>query len=385
MAPSDSTPPDPFPDIELDPDIDLNEDIDLDLESELELDLAPAEPGKSPPEDPASTPASPPSGPSPAKTDRPSPPRTDTSDAIDIDNSLRKLQHAVKVGSFILLILITLTLIVIYNLFAFRSSKTGNSQDASQNSELENGAASKVVPLDITRHLPRMQEVIEKYLAANSVEDILPYCRDPERVAPLLKDYYSRTPFAPVGLLQFGIGGNIVLEDDADSGRSFAYLNFETSDYVSKTICLEILEDDFKIDWESAVGYSEMAWEDFQIQKPAQATLFRVIAMPADYYNYEFSDPSAWASFSLLDGKGGEELYGFVARDSANHRKIRQAFQKNSNVWLVVRLKYPENARSSRCVEIDEVIHDRWVLGLSVEQLPPIDLPSDPYIPTRIP
>jgi hypothetical protein len=375
MAPPDPSPLDPLPDIELDPDPDPdpNEKIDLALDPSLAFDPTPAPADQSPPD--TNQPL--PSGRAPATRPASAP----LPGAVNIDKSLQKLQRAVKIGSLILLILITLTLIIIYNLFAYRSSHENNLSTSQQTPPNNEDANLQSILADPSMHLPRMREVTENFLAAESVAEILPFCRDSDRVAPLLDEYYRRNPFEPTGILQFGLGDSLVLETDAGSDRSFVYVSFETTDYHSRTVCLEIINENFKVDWESAVGYSEMSWENFQEHRPTQPTLFRVVAMPSDYHNYEFRDPSVWASLKLFDRTGNSELYGFVRRDTPQHRRVLHALQGNPNAWLVTKLKYPENARSATCVEIDDVIHDRWVLGLSVERMPSIDLPPEPATP----
>ncbi|MEM7147934.1 MAG: hypothetical protein AAF591_22715, partial [Verrucomicrobiota bacterium] len=281
--------------------------------------------------------------------------------AVDIDASLRKLQRTIKITALILVILSGITVVILYNLFAYQSSK------ATPPPTLKDPASaspeSQTAITSVSNRIPELRTVVEKFSAATSVEDLLPICRDIDRTEPLMRDFYDRNPFNPVDITAFAIGDSLVVEEDADSGNEFVYVGFETSDFNSKVVCLEIVDNEFKIDWESAVGYCEMDWSDFHAHRPTTPTLFRVVALPTDYHNYEFSNAETWAAFSLLNGQGISQVYGFVKRNSPQHRQIIKAFRKAKSAWLILRLKYPENARSSSCAEITEVIHDRWVIG----------------------
>jgi hypothetical protein len=372
MDPSESPPPDPLPEIEL--------ELDSDLDSPKSASVAPRRSAPVAQDSPASAPATSALSAS-ARREHPTAPEFASHKSIDIDTTLQKLQRAVKTISVTLLVLIALTIVTIYLLFTFQSAQGPESAAPTLVSNNEDSANIQDSLVDITRQLPRMREVTEKFFGAESIDELLPYCRDPDRVAPLLEEYYSRIPFEPVGVLGFALGDSLVLERDSASNRAFAYVSFENTDFHSQTICMEIVDNDFKIDWESAVGYGEMSWDDFLKTRPTEPTLLRLVAMSSDYHNYEFNDPSVWAGFTLFDRDGASSVYGFVPRDSATHQKILQALRGNSSAWLVARLKYPENARSSNCVEIDEIIHDRWVLGLKVERLPSIDLSPVPPAP----
>ncbi|MEM8953281.1 MAG: hypothetical protein AAGD22_03930 [Verrucomicrobiota bacterium] len=294
--------------------------------------------------------------------------------AAEIDASLRKLRRTVKVISLILLAIAGITAIALYSLFAYRSSKSPAPPTLSDNpSKTPDGQATIV---NLTAFTPQMRSVVETFSTATSIDDLLKICRDPERVAPLIHDHYSRNSFQPMTIKEFALGDSLVIEQDQDSGREFVYVGYETSDFNSKVVCLEIVDGQFKLDWESAVGYCEMSWDDFKQTRPPDPTLFRIVAMANDYYNYEFDDAETWAGYSILDGQGNPQLYGFVRRDSAEYEGILTALNETQSAWLVVRLKFPENAQSNSCVEITDVVHDRWVLGLHVERLPPLLTPT---------
>jgi hypothetical protein len=120
----------------------------------------------------------------------------------------------------------------------------------------------------------------------------------------------------------------------------------------------------FLIDWESLVGHSEMSWSDFKRERPAKPVLFRAFATLSDYYNFEFADQQEkYLSVNLLSPDGLESVHGYCERKSELGRTLLNVMSRNQSVCgITLRLAFSEKAESNHCVNITQLIADRWLL-----------------------
>lgn len=218
---------------------------------------------------------------------------------------------------------------------------------------VDNGEGSKAAP---TKNLlVEIETVVKGFLAAGSEEEILKFVRDPERTAPKLKTWFAGREYTAPGFRE-------LMGDSVSPGADGTLLTVtvRTGDFEARQIVLVESGDEFKVDWESWVGWSEMTWKEFKERRPAGGAWFRVELSDVEYYNFDFTDEDAWISYRLDSPDGMESLYGYVPRNDDLARKI-PPFEKGASIKLLVRLKYPEAAKSENQVLIDAVSGHEWV------------------------
>lgn len=112
------------------------------------------------------------------------------------------------------------------------------------------------------------------FFGAGSVEEKLRWVRDPERVRPLMMDFYASHELK--GAKWAGLGWS---KSIAERGFRLGYVEavFETGEPMA-LIVDETEEGRVKVDWESSVRYGELPWREFVQVKPAKPTLLRVLA-----------------------------------------------------------------------------------------------------------
>lgn len=201
---------------------------------------------------------------------------------------------------------------------------------------------------------------MEKFLQATTWEQKLQYVSDPERVKPLMQDYYEvlRRQDPPMSSTRresaFRLHDTEVL------------LYSHTSSGPGGTADLAMTarnSGEFKVDWESFVGASEMSWPDFKKQRSAQPKLFRVFAQPDEYYNYEFSDAGKYLCFNLTSPDGLYFIYGFCEKESAVAQALSSHLASGPlRRALTLRLAFPSQAQSDHCVRITGIVANRWLL-----------------------
>ena len=93
--------------------------------------------------------------------------------------------------------------------------------------------------------------------------------------------------------------------------------------------------------------------------------MVRVRAKERDYYTYGFRD-DAWVSWQLEDREGNHRVFGYVERNSPEHIELRlmtkgKKGQRKNPVYMLLKVRFPENAPAGDQLEIVEVVTKGWV------------------------
>lgn len=127
-------------------------------------------------------------------------------------------------------------------------------------------------------------------------------------------------------------------------------------------------KDRMLIDWESSVGYGEMAWEAFIEEHPTELVDMRVFLQPDDYYNYEFSDDRKYWCFSITSKESDLELFGYVERDSETAESLMASKPKGGLLPVRVRVKFLPWSVDKKMVWIEELVHPYWINSRTIEE-----------------
>jgi hypothetical protein len=214
---------------------------------------------------------------------------------------------------------------------------------------------------------------VEKFLKAKGMEEKLPFVRLPNRVRPLMEEWYRKYP---------DMTGTPVEVLDRDKiragGAYFVKLRVEVKepDMIDPTVLKtathdfmveEIEKDDsrtYKVDWELAVGWKPMTFEEFRRQQPRQPVAFRVKIEGSDYYNHGFSDERRWLSCRLYlpmpDNTKEFLFHGYIDRRTQAWNDLAPYTEPGSNGSLILALRYPEKAVSFDQVIVDSLVHPSW-------------------------
>lgn len=215
--------------------------------------------------------------------------------------------------------------------------------------EEETAPAAKGLILEI-------ESVVKSFLESPTPEEALRYVRDPERIAPKLKAWYATKTYNAPGFRE-------VADDSVDTNDATGKIltvKVRTRDFEMREIVLIGTEGNLKVDWESWVGWSEVAWDEFQSQRPVEGKWFRVELSRVAYYNFDFKDEGEWVSYRLVSPDGSASLFGYAPFASPLDEQIRPA-DENGKVKLLLKLKYPPDAVSGNQVIIESVSGQNWV------------------------
>ena len=201
--------------------------------------------------------------------------------------------------------------------------------------------------------------IITQFFQATSLDEITPLVRHPKVVQPLMEQWYATHAFQ--------VESNIVFDQaiakTLNGARYYLHFVYLDDDLAARPIAVELTDEGFRLDWETAVGYQRMPWEEYRASRPEEKVYVRVQARLDDYHNFEFEESREWSCFRLTHPNGEGAIYGYVKRLSEIDRQLRDAMgadEKGAD-YLILGLRFPENSQSDHAVHIDEILQRGWV------------------------
>lgn len=199
------------------------------------------------------------------------------------------------------------------------------------------------------------EPMARSFLEAKTVDEMLPFVRDPGRAGPRMKRFYPDGTLVAPGMSAFNIDSEVIHMGIVSSVR------LRTRDFEDRQISFVETPEGPKIDWESWAGWSELPWEEFLASKPRDPVLFRVVLSDVDYYNMGFRDEAKWRSYRLESPDGTHSLYGYAERDSVLDARLRPGPDVKRRNFTVM-LRFPTEGDARDQVVIDRVVAEGWVL-----------------------
>ena len=199
------------------------------------------------------------------------------------------------------------------------------------------------------------EPMARSFLEARTVDEMLPFVRDPGRAGPRMKGFYNRGTMDAPGMSAFNIDSEVIHEGIISSVR------LRTRDFEDRQMSFVETPEGPRIDWESWAGWSGLSWEEFLETKPRDPVLFRVVLSDVDYYNMVFRDEAKWRSYRLESPDGANSLYGYAERDSVLDGRLRPGPDVKRRNFILM-LRFPVDGDTRDQVVIDRLVTEGWVL-----------------------
>lgn len=236
-----------------------------------------------------------------------------------------------------------------------------------------NAAATAASAGDVMRNVEDARRVLQRFLAADSVEKMAAEVRHPQETQPRMERYYAANPLKPRKIRSESQSWSEIRIEDTE----FIRAGMELDNFIAYPVTLEIVPGgEPKVDWESFVSWAEFPWKDFLRKPPEQSLDYRVTATtdPRDqYYNYSFKGRELdLLCFKLEDpGKYGS-CWAYCDKDSEaaskllfNLKRSRQQGIVNDEgktaISCILRLRFPPEGMKTNQVMIEAFLHDSWV------------------------
>jgi hypothetical protein len=206
----------------------------------------------------------------------------------------------------------------------------------------------------------RVLPVVRSFLEAPDASALEPLVREPERVLPMMRKYYTggvQPPFAKADYASLPEAKDLEVERDLIS------VSLQTKDYRPYSLLLKQTPEGYKVDWECYVTYSDMPLSVFQATKPTLGTLFRVKVEPIAYFNQDFSNERTHRAYRIHTIDPDRVLYGYVFRGTYVERQLVESIGKRQDITCILRLNYPTPSSNTQQVEITQYVKRGWVLN----------------------
>lgn len=226
--------------------------------------------------------------------------------------------------------------------------------------------------------IERMNEAVRLYFEADTVEKKLKCVRQPERVRPLMEEYYKQHTLKPLPFKKMLAQHPQTLEfrafwavkpDSGVEGVKLPVILVEQTD-----------EGQFLVDWETEVEYQPADWGKFIESRSTAPAQFRVEVVPSGmrhaFYGFEFDDYKKYRAYQIKQREGDASLWAYAVKGSAADVLLINLLRKKPNasgLRVILTLRFPENAMSGRCVHIQSLDSSSW---LFTESLPMSGLES---------
>ncbi|MFT4639489.1 MAG: hypothetical protein ACI8T1_002814 [Verrucomicrobiales bacterium] len=211
---------------------------------------------------------------------------------------------------------------------------------------------------------------ITKFFQATSMAEVTPLIRNPDALASIMTRWYDQHEHRQESDIEF----DSVRIKELLGARYYLHFVRLKDDTDTRPIAVEETADGYLIDWETAVGYQSVDWQELQKQCPSETVYMRVIAKVDDYFNYEFGDSAQWSCFRLIHPDGDNALYGYVKRYSELDREMRDGMGEDelSSDYFILGIRYPMKSQSGNLVHIEEILQNKWVRSYN-ESVPHFD------------
>lgn len=272
----------------------------------------------------------------------------------------RDMRHIIPWGWFAVLVVILFGFVA----WSIRNVISADEEIDREHLEIvETLTRAEATDQELADNLDRVSAAARAFCLAPDEQALAEVVRQPERVKPLMDDHYRRHAYEKTGFHRQRSMQVALLE----TGKSFWIVTVDTASGKPKALVVEETEDGrCLVDWETAVLYQPMPWDDYALNRPQDTLLdFRVTVAEDNFHSHEFADSDRWASFLLTAPDSTEFLWGYALRGSVEEQIMRNALTRsedqNEAVSMILRLGLPTGTASRRGVVINRVLSTRWI------------------------
>jgi hypothetical protein len=243
---------------------------------------------------------------------------------------------------------------------ATQKQKAAETQEQATPSPIaKKDSSNEVVPLTKEQLVQQAQDIAQRFKKAKTWQEKVAFVYEGDHLRPILQNYYEKEQRTDPEI------SNILEVEEVYQDRHYALKCKGAMQLNSEEACLWLRKDNrgqLKLDWESLVGYSEVAWAELKNKRPTQAVLMRAQCQMGDYYNYEFADRSKYMCWKLTSPDGKHTLYAYS--EQALHLKfLASRYSSNKALPITVRVSFPEKAESSECALLREIVEEDWLVA----------------------
>lgn len=202
---------------------------------------------------------------------------------------------------------------------------------------------------------PRL--VLEKFLAANSIEERMKLVANASVLEEPVRHYYEKHPAGsiPYEEIEYGL----------KSQESFTEFRVVLKDGTKRFAAVVSTPEGPMVDWPSFVALGDLDWEQMKQSRPTTPVLMRVLAAPAVHFAGHFSDADALRCVQMVPAgnPSAAPVYGYLPRGNDLDRQIDYHLRSSGGelAALTVKLCYSHESSGNDQAWITELVVSGWV------------------------
>lgn len=206
-----------------------------------------------------------------------------------------------------------------------------------------------------TEDLHRASTVVQSFLRADGHVQKLAFIHDKEKVAPVLKDFYTRNPRLASPTLD-------AIQTEGELRKNLAIMAFESASHKA-TWYFNLIQEKgaYVIDWFTCSIYQSDHIEQFLAKKSSTPTRLYVQIERGNYYNFQWADESKYRCYNLSYPGLNREIYGYSTMDTSTDLDLLVMTSLEGLKPCVLEVRFPEGAQDPRQVEILRKVAEAWL------------------------
>ncbi len=197
-------------------------------------------------------------------------------------------------------------------------------------------------------------------LASPSWEALIPLVRDPKRVAPLMRSYYSEVKYEPVELVEFHAPVEVTVSDLPMHELAAT----EKSGKV-RTLVLEQCEDGPRVDWELMVNLPRHTWNKFLEARPAEPQTISVVAARSSVLDRYFDDAGVDRDEAIgirVWHGPADSHYAVLPKGSEMAEKMSELLEWDKGRKIVIEASFDPESKLNDRLNFDGFYKTGWVM-----------------------
>jgi len=202
-----------------------------------------------------------------------------------------------------------------------------------------------------------MKEVLEKFLAASSVDEKLVLVHDSLGVESAMRSYYQSHQ---TGALSYSH-----IERHPGNDGHFTEFRVVMRDGTKKFAAVVSTPEGPRVDWASFVALGDLEWEQMRQSRPVRPVLMRVLAAKGNQFSGAFSNAAKLRCIRLVPAAdpSAVPIFGYVPLESEFGRQLGGWLDSGNKapLPLTVKICYPQETLTHDQAWISEVVVPGWV------------------------
>ncbi len=210
-------------------------------------------------------------------------------------------------------------------------------------------------------HVAGMETAVKGFINARTDEELIKFVRSPERVGPLMKEFYKNNPRIDNSYNSIKTFSTFVL-----SKKSCELVVVNTNNGDIKLLLEKLADGRFVVDWETATRYQPIRWEEFLEKRPSGSLNMRVVISPDSFFVGDYTDAEKYAVFKISQSVTEEHVFGYVERNSQLYKDIMERYRDPSTRLgdfqeMMLKLRWTNTNNKFKQVIIEDKVANSWV------------------------